>query len=123
MRRAFGGVVLAAMLSACGSSLASPTTTVCTAMGGYSGVIVKGDPAAQVCLDGVCQATVPAAKGEVMARFDDVREQDKTHLVVVDGVRYEGPIAFKLSMPNGAGCPPRLYQAALVLRNGVLTVA
>ncbi len=119
--RCAAGVMLC-VLAGCASSLSSPTTTVCTAIGGYSGITVRGDSAAQVCLDGGCQATIPAANGEVMARFDEVHESDKSHVVTVDLVRYEGPVPFKMTMPNGKGCPPRLYQATMTLRNGTLSL-
>lgn len=120
MGRVVRGLGLAA-LAGCGSSLSSPTTTVCTAIGGYSGINVRGDAASQVCLDGACQATVPTAIGEVMARFDDVHEAEKSHVITAGAARYEGPVTFKMTMPNGAGCPPRLFQATMTLSNNLLS--
>jgi hypothetical protein len=100
-----------------------PVTTVCTAVGGYSGIFIEGDPASKVCLDGECVTPNPDIRG-VMARFNDVHETEKSHIVTVTSsgneARYEGPILFKLNMPNGPGCGPRLYQATLTLRSGVL---
>jgi hypothetical protein len=127
--RGFGwrlGVAGLAVLFGCTSGGSTgPVTTVCSAVGGYSGIFIEGEPASKVCLDGECVTPNPDVNG-VMARFNDVHETEKSHRLEVTSLRglagMTGPIPFELRMPNGPGCGPRLYQATFTLNDGKLTL-
>ncbi len=112
MRHALLALVL---LSGC-------STQDCTLVGCVSGVYIIGASAdAQVCLDDVCTAL--ASGGGARGRFaplDDVHERYSKHVLMVDGLRYEGLITFEKLQPNGPKCSPRCYQAAFALADGKL---
>ena len=91
-------------------------------MGCVSGIYIIGASAdAPVCLDGVCttfdRVGLPAGS---FARFDDVHEGDAKHILMVDGIRYTGPISFGKLQPNEPKCSPRCYHASFVLADGKL---
>ena len=112
MRRALLALVL----------MAGCSSQNCTVVGCVSGIYVTGASAnAQACLDDVCTALARGggARGR-FAPFDDVHERYSKHVLMVDGLRYEGPITFEKVQPNGPKCPPRCYQAAFALTNGKL---
>jgi hypothetical protein len=108
LRLMLGGVALVAAATGC-------SYKDCTLVGAVDGISVEGVHPGKVCLDDVCTTDV----GPGVARLI-VNRRAKTHTVVVDDLRYVGPIEFTKFQPNGPGCDPTVYRATFIIENGTL---